>query len=147
VLLSERNPEPNRHNRTRALPVSGPIRPVAIPSKARPNLGDGGRAFSLRVEEQRADIPSSPPGEPRIDPLYLFVCGLSWRRRSNTSAGWELVNCLRSSGQTARIAAAMLAQAENIQLPVRALVRAIDGPGKPSLLSEGGLQTSARRWL
>jgi len=98
------------------------------------------------VEEQRSKIPTSQPDEPHIDPLYLFVFGLSWRRRSNTSACWELVSCLRSSGQTARIAAALRAQAENIQLPVRRLVRAIDGPGKPSLLSEGGLQTSARRW-
>jgi hypothetical protein len=35
VLLSARNPESNRHDR--ALPVSGPIRPVALPSQARLN--------------------------------------------------------------------------------------------------------------
>ncbi len=57
----------------------------------------------------------------------------------------ELVSGVKSSGQTARIAAALLTQPED--MPVRPRVRAMDDQGKPSLPSEAGLSTSARRWL
>ncbi len=71
-----------------------------------------------------------------MDPLYLFVCGVSWRKQANASAGWELVRWLRSSGQSARIAAALLSQTENIQLPAMDLVRATEHPSQPALESE-----------
>ncbi len=71
-----------------------------------------------------------------MDPLYLFVCGLSWRKQANASAGWELVRWLRSSGQSARIAAALLSQTENIQLPAMDLVRTTERPRQPPLESE-----------
>lgn len=136
MLLSERNPERNRHNRTRALPFSGLLRTVAIRGQGRRNPEDRTPAFPARVEAPPVKIRSRQPEEPGIDPLYLFVCGISWRKQANASAGWELVRCLKSAGQTARIAAALLAQAENSQLPVPDLVRARDGPGKPSLESQ-----------
>jgi hypothetical protein len=145
VLISERSPVSDRHNRNRALPISGLSRIAAIPSQARPLPDQGGRAFSAWVKTRRAKTRSSPPPEPDVDPLYLFMCGLSWRRYSNTSAGWELVRCLRSSGETARIAGAFLAQAENV--PARALVRASHDPVKPSPQSAVGLPVSARRCL
>jgi hypothetical protein len=68
--------------------------------------------------------------------LYLFVCGLSWRKQDNASAGWELVRCLKAPGRTGRIAASFLGQTKNIQLPVREVERARDGPGKPGLTGE-----------
>jgi CRP/FNR family transcriptional regulator, cyclic AMP receptor protein len=134
VLLSERNPEPNRRNRTRALPVSRTIGTVAIRSHAWRNPADRGRALSGRVEK-RAKIRASQPDEAGIDPLYMFVCSLSWHKQANASAGWELVRCLKSSGQTARIAAALLARAKHVQLPVRDMLRSRDGPGQPAVES------------
>src|SRR5450631_322590 len=116
VSLSERNPEPNRRNRTRALPVSRPTGTVAVRSEAWRNPADRDCVLSVRVEE-RAKIRASQPDEPGGDPLYMFGCSLSWRKQDNASAGWELVRCLRSSGQTARIAAALLARAKHVRLP------------------------------
>ena len=146
MLLSERNPELKQQTATRALPQSGLIRPTALQSKARLCLEHGCRALALGLEPQPNRIPSNPPVERGIDPLYLFACGLSWRKHSITSAGWELVWSLRSSGQTSRIAAALLAQAENIR-PVQARARAIDAPARTCLRHEAGLPRSARGWL
>jgi hypothetical protein len=152
VLLSERSPEPSRHNRSRALPIGGFIRAVVTPGKTPRNPEFRGRTFVVHPETQPAETPRpqgipTRPDDLNVDPLYLFVCGLLWRRRSNNYAGWELIQCVRSSGQTARIAALLLAHAENIRVPARALGRAINGPGVPSLPGERGLQTSARRSL
>jgi hypothetical protein len=144
MLLSERNPETYRDSHTRALPINGPMRSVATLIHARPDPEDGGRVFSVPGKTQRAKIASSQP-KAGVDPLYLFACGLAWRKCSDTSAGWELIRCLQSPGQAARIAAAFLAQAEPTQLPVPARVRAIDGPEKPSPQNEVGFQRSARR--
>jgi hypothetical protein len=146
MLLSERNPETYRHSRTRALPISGPIRSAATLVQARRDREDGGRVFPVRGKTQCAKVALAPP-KAGIDPLYLFVCGLSWRKCSDTSAGWELIRCLQSSGQAARIAAAFLAQAEQIQPPVPGRVGAIDGPEKPSPQNQVEFQRSARRWL
>ena len=145
VLLSERSSESDRRNRTRALPVGELAGTVALPRQARLNPDQGGWAVPVRVKIEREKTEAGQAGEPCVEPLYLFVCGVSWRRHSDTTAGWELVSCVRSSGQTARIAAALLTQAED--RPVQPRVRAIDVQGKPSLPSEAGLSTSARRWL
>jgi CRP/FNR family transcriptional regulator, cyclic AMP receptor protein len=60
-----------------------------------------------------------------VDPLYLFSCGVLWRRHRNTSAGWELIRSLRSQDKSARaIAAALLAKTEHARLLVRDLRRA-----------------------
>jgi hypothetical protein len=99
----------------------------------------------MGLEPHGNRIPSNHPVEPCIDPLYLFACGLSWRKHSNNTAGWELVWCLRSSGQASRIAAALLARAENIRR-VQAPVHAIDAPAKTSLRPEAGLPRLARWW-
>ena len=111
MLLSERSLD-DRRNRTRVLPVSGLTRTVAIRTKVRPNPYRGGWAFSARGKTEPAKVRSSQPLEPCIDPLYLFVCGLSWGRYSNTSAGWELIRCLQVVRADGAVAAALLAQAE-----------------------------------
>jgi hypothetical protein len=80
------------------------------------------------------------PDEPWIDPIYLFGCGLSWRKWRNASAGWELIKCLRSSGQAARIAAAFLSQAENAE------VQEINSGRKPPKNSGPVAPASRRRW-
>ena len=131
VLLSGRNPERSRHNRTRALPFSGLLRPVAVRGQARRNLENGRRALPAPTEMLPAKIRSAPPHGsgngpgnvpghvPGLDPLYLFACGLSWRKQRDAGAGWELVGCLKRSGQAARIAAALLAQAKDFELPAQ----------------------------
>ena len=52
-----------------------------------------------------------------VDPLYLFSCGVLWRRHRDTSAGWELIRSLRLQDKSARaIAAALLAKTEHARL-------------------------------
>jgi hypothetical protein len=146
VLLSERNPEPSRTNRLQTLPRGGLPKLVALRGGARQNPDEGGRALALLTTQLPQNIPSKQPDEPSVDPLYLFGCGLFWRKLRNASAGWELVRCLRSSGQAARIATAFLSQAENMQLPVRAQVRAIHSPRKPPAHREPAAPASRRPW-
>jgi hypothetical protein len=157
VLLSERNPEPSRTNRIQTLPHGGLPKLVVIRGGARQNPEvDGGRALPQLMiqpaETARARDPhelqpdQSHPDETEtwIDPLYLFACGVSWRKHRNACAGWELIRCLSSSGQAARIAAAMLAQTESLRLPAQEPVRAIDTPGNPPMGSEPAVPTSVR---
>ena len=120
MLLSGRNPERNRHNRTRALPFSGLLRTVATRGQGRDNPEEASRAFPGRRETLPAKIRSRQPDDPGLDPLYLFACGLSWRKQGNAGAGWELVACLKGSRQRARIAAALLSQAKDFDLPAQA---------------------------
>lgn len=120
MLLSGRNPERNRHNRTRALPFSGLLRTVATRGQGRDNPEEASRAFPGRRETLPAKIRSRQPDDPGLDPLYLFACGLSWRKQGNAGAGWELVACLKGSRQSARIAAALLSQAKDFDLPAQA---------------------------
>ena len=131
MLLSGRNPERSRHNRTRALPFSGLLRTVAIRGQGRHDPEVGTQVFPARVESRPAKIKSRQPEDPGLDPLYLFACGLSWRKQGNAGAGWELVACLKRSGQSARIAAALLAQAKDFELPAQAPAYSRAGPGRP----------------
>jgi hypothetical protein len=145
MLLSGCNPEIYRDIHTRALPISGPSRPAATLIQTRRDPENGGKVFPAQRKTLRVKIASSQP-KAGVDPLYLFVCGLSWRKRSDTNAGWELIRCLNSPGQTSRIASAFLLE-ECIELPVPARVRAIHGLEKPSPQSEVGFQRSGRRSL
>ena len=128
MLLSERHPEVNHHGRARALSFGRLLRSDTIPSKPPESLKHWGqdRYPTARVEipKARIEIKSSQTADSGIDSLYLFLCGLEWQKQSNASAGWELVGCLKSSGQTARIAAALLAQTRHVELPVEGVVRA-----------------------
>ena len=145
MLLSERDPELHRHNRTRAVAFRGLVTPIAIPSKNHLTLGRSDLASTAPSETGRTKNKSSQPDDLCVDPLYLFVCALSWLRYSNTSAGWELIGYVRSSGQAAKIAAELLAQGES--LPVQSRMRAIGHPGKASWQNNAGLPASARRQL
>lgn len=60
----------------------------------------------------------------KIDPLYLFFCGLKWHRDGETSGGWELVQAMRSNNLGARaLAAELLSETEDGRLLVRDLRR------------------------
>ncbi len=148
VLLSERYPELHRLYRT-PFPFSGPVRQdrPEVPNRAKRNHEDLDHPV-LDPEEAPAqeNRPGLPDGQP-VDPLYLFACSLSWRGQSNTSAGWEMVQSLRSSGQNARIAAALLAHAGNTELPVGVRARATGTPTITSIPAKEGVRSCARRWL
>jgi CRP/FNR family cyclic AMP-dependent transcriptional regulator len=59
-----------------------------------------------------------------VDPLYLFSCGVLWHQQRDATAGWELIQFLRSPDRDARaIAAAVLAKTEHARLLVRDLRR------------------------
>ena len=64
----------------------------------------------------------------RLDPLYLFYCGLKWHKSGETASGWELVQAMRSNDRGARaLAAELLAETENGRLLVRDLRRTRSG--------------------
>jgi CRP/FNR family transcriptional regulator, cyclic AMP receptor protein len=68
-----------------------------------------------------------------VDPLYLFLCGVSWHRERDAGAGWELIQFLRSQDKGSRaVAAALLARTEHARLLVRDLRRARVHMGKPA---------------
>jgi len=59
-----------------------------------------------------------------LDPLYMFYCGLQWRKHADSGAGWELIEALRLPVRRLKtIAASMLARAEHGRLLVRDLRR------------------------
>jgi len=58
------------------------------------------------------------------DPLYMFYCGLQWRKHADSGAEWELIEALRlPEGRVKTIAASMLARTEHGRLLVRDLRR------------------------
>src|ERR1041385_4530727 len=56
----------------------------------------------------------------RLDPLYLFHCGMCWHQQTDTSAGWELIHALKSVDSRARmIAGSFLAKTEDVHVLAR----------------------------
>ncbi len=87
--------------------ISTPLLPVYAPAGRRPNAA---RAAA------------------KLDPLYLFYCGLRWHKHAETSSGWELVQAMRSNNRGARaLAAELLAETEDGRLLVRDLRRTRNG--------------------
>jgi len=87
---------------------------------------------------------SSPRYEPRLDPLYLFHCGVMWHKEADTSAGWELVQGLRSWDLDARVvSAALLAKTEDGRLRVRDLRRARRNPRRAKA---NGQENTQQKW-
>src|ERR1700756_3900724 len=87
--------------------ISTPLLPVYAPAGRRPS--------TLRAPA-------------KLDPLYLFYCGLRWHKHGETSSGWELVHAMRSNNRGARaLAAELLAETENGRLLVRDLRRTRNG--------------------
>jgi CRP/FNR family transcriptional regulator, cyclic AMP receptor protein len=92
---------------------------VASPSYAPPRAANAVTVSRKFRETTFISIPGFSP-----DPLYLFKCGLDWQNRADASAGWELVQGLRSWDIGARIiCAGLLAQTENAQISTRDLRR------------------------
>jgi hypothetical protein len=145
VLLSERSLESDARNRTKAPSNGGLVRGVVMRNKAEMSFDEGCCAFSAQTNTGPSKMTSSQPLGPEIDPLFLFVCGLSWGRDSNTSAGWELVRCLRTPGQTAQVAATLLVHAG--KKGIRHPVRLFSDQGKPPQRSAAGPPPPARQWL
>jgi hypothetical protein len=115
VLLSERSSERNRYNRIRALPLNGLVRSVPIPNKVARRPKDAAEGLSVRPLRQAAEIGPKQPEQPYIDPQYLFACGILWRTQAAPDAGWELIRCLRSRGETPRMIAAWLLTQEDVE--------------------------------
>jgi len=84
----------------------------------------------------RGDLPVSKPSMKVVvpaqpadpDPLYLFVCARGWHNHSDTAAGWELVEAMRSQRRGTRaLAAELLAGTQDGRLLVRDLRRTRTG--------------------
>ena len=74
---------------------------------------------------RREAKPNHPLAQGNVDPLYLLACGVLWHQHGEASAGWELVQGLRSWDSGTRvIAAALLAKTENVRVLVKDLRRA-----------------------
>jgi len=50
------------------------------------------------------ELPDAPLA--KLDPLYLFHCGIEWHRSAQTESGWELVQAMLSHDRGARAFAA-----------------------------------------
>ena len=93
--------------------ISTPLPPVYSPARRRPNAA-------------RTPV--------KLDPLYLFYCGLRWHKHGETSSGWELVQAMRSNNRGARaLAAEILAETEDGRLLARDLRRTRSGLSSLSL--------------
>jgi CRP/FNR family cyclic AMP-dependent transcriptional regulator len=67
-----------------------------------------------------------------VDFLYLFFCGMLWHQQRDATAGWDLIQFLRSPDREVRAtAAALLAKTEHARLLVRDLRRARAKVTKP----------------
>jgi CRP/FNR family cyclic AMP-dependent transcriptional regulator len=65
------------------------------------------------------------PFQPSLDPLYLFHCGLLWHQATDTGAGWELIQALKSTNSAARlIAGSLLAKTEDVRVLARDMRKA-----------------------
>lgn len=78
--------------------------------------------YSIRRSSERRGKALAQDAVPKADPLFLFFCGLQWHKSADPSAGWELVQAMRSNDRGARaLAAELLAGTENGKLLVRDL--------------------------
>lgn len=85
-------------------------------------------AAKPRLEESGAQEFSG-----RVDPLYLFSLGVLWHQHRNASAGWDLIQFLRSPDREVRaMAATLLAKTEYARILVRDLRRARAHVPKPA---------------
>ena len=89
---------------------------------------------------------SATPAPAKPDPIYLFHCGLEWQKRAETSAGWELVQAMRSEDKGTRaLAAELLAGTENGRLLVRDLRRVRSGLSQLARSTAEPYQTAATK--
>jgi CRP/FNR family transcriptional regulator, cyclic AMP receptor protein len=116
--------------------------------RSRQDAAVQGPPFPILVQTDSAK-PEDLAGPPRrgnrpqefgasVDPLYLFSCGVLWHQQRDASAGWELIQYLRSPDRDARaIAASVLAKTEHARLLVRDLRRARAHVSKPAIRKVG----------
>jgi CRP/FNR family transcriptional regulator, cyclic AMP receptor protein len=80
------------------------------------------------VGGRRAKVGFARESQNRLDPLYMFYCGVQWHKHADSGAGWELISALRSWDRGVRgVAAALLAKTEHARLLVRDLRRTRSG--------------------
>ncbi len=80
------------------------------------------------IGKKRPKVGSARAPQDRLDPLYMFYCGLQWHKHADSSAGWELIEAIRSWDRGVRgVAAGLLAKTEHARLLVRDLRRARSG--------------------
>ena len=69
-------------------------------------------ACSAAVDWSRASNEArdpQPSETAQLDPLYLFACGLFWRKQGDAAAAWELIHGLHSADEgTCVVASALL---------------------------------------
>ena len=124
----------------------GGIEPVVVSTDAQRRGGAAGQkaSFPLRIQTGSAkpeDLATQAAQGSRtqnlgasVDPLYLFSRGVLWHQERDTSAGWDLIQFLRSPDREIRaMAAAMLAKTEHSRLSVRDLRRARANVTQPAV--------------
>ena len=70
------------HNSVAGSPVSGGS--TTVTDRLARNLGD----------EPNENIDNHSV-QKLLDPLYMFYCGLQWRKHADSGAGWDLIEALR----------------------------------------------------
>jgi len=125
----------------------GGVEPVVVSTDARRRGGTAAGqkvSFPLRIQTGSAKTedlakPAAEGTRPQnlgasVDPLYLFSRGVLWHQQRDASAGWDLIQFLRSPDREIRaMAASMLAKTEHSRLLVRDLRRARADVTKPTV--------------
>lgn len=101
-----------------------PLIPLPNPEFTPRKSGSGRNLFPIWRTE-RAAVRDKQCSGVRYDPLYLFLCGLLWHQGADTTAGWELIQALKSSKRDSRVVSAhVLAKTEDVRVLARDLRRA-----------------------
>ena len=97
-----------------------------------------GGAVRQRSSSSRRRSPQELGSLQRIDPKYLLDCSSKWHNSGDNTAGWELVQAMRSRDRGARaLAAELFSPTENGRLLVRDLRRTRSALRDLALSSDG----------
>lgn len=97
-----------------------------------------GRRVRKRFDSSRRSREELDARQPRFDPQYLLHCSIEWHNHAENTAGWELVQAMRSQDRGARaLAAELFSQTENGRLLVRDLRRTRSGLRDLAVSSDG----------
>lgn len=69
---------------------------IPVPDEACSTAGDW-----LREPDDENCPPSTEAAH--LNPLYLFACGLLWRKQGDAAAAWELIHGLKSDDEGTRL--------------------------------------------